>query len=840
MVEYGRIEGRGGTTRVTVTATSILALLAMTGQAQAQESGAPAPAPAAPAAAEAPAEAQSGGIEDIVVTARKRVETTQDVPVSVTALGAAQIERYDLSNLERVAATTPQFVIGRSPSGSGATLVLRGIGSNTTSIGLEQSVAVVVDSVYYGQGRIINEGFFDLGRIEILKGPQALFFGKNATAGVVSISTADPTDKPEYQARLGYEFRTKNLIGEAIASGPLTDTLSARLAIRASKMWGGYFDNEAVDQTYTSNDRTSTAVPGTPTVHASPAAANEVPGTRDLLARLTLKWEPIDDLTVTLKGSIGDVETNSPSSNSVIYRCLSGTYQFNPNQPCEKKFNVYQNRFPTAIADSIPYGKDGGDLGNDYRSWQITGTINYEMDDLTLTSVTNYNWNRNVFVFDADSGSSSVSAASVFATEWSEFHAFSTEFRALTTYDGPVNLMAGAYYQNTKRDYLAWTASGGLENSAAPDPSQRYLANSKDSQTKGETIAAFGQVIWQVVPEVEVAAGVRYTHETKDSYFVQPYSHPIRVAQGIFLPNVTINADQTFNNWSPEATITYKPTDDITLYGAYKTAYKSGGFSNSGILSPSASVEDFAFDPEKAEGFEGGVKTMLFDRQLRLNVGAYWYKYTNLQLDFFRSDIFAFSTINAGSATTKGIELEFQYAPRTVDGLDVHGSINYNKARYGNSPNSPCYQGATPAQGCTIVPGQGPRQNLDGLPTAMAPLWTGSLGVSYETALTDNFNFAVSVDGRYSDDYLTSAFGNEFTRQGSYVNLDASVRVRTADDQWELALIGKNLTNHFYATGGTDAPSTGSGTGTPGGRLADQIGFIAMPRTVQLQLTWKY
>ncbi|MBP8234499.1 MAG: Plug domain-containing protein, partial [Rhizorhabdus sp.] len=129
---------------------------------------------------------EEGGIQDIVVTARKRVETTQDVPVAVTALTREQLSRYDLSNLERVAASTPQFVIGRAPSGSGATLVLRGIGSNTTSIGLEQSVAVVVDGIYYGQGRTINEGFFDLGRLEILKGPQALFFGKNATAGVVS------------------------------------------------------------------------------------------------------------------------------------------------------------------------------------------------------------------------------------------------------------------------------------------------------------------------------------------------------------------------------------------------------------------------------------------------------------------------------------------------------------------------------------------------------------------------------------------------------------------------------------------------------------------------------
>ncbi|RYD21172.1 MAG: ligand-gated channel, partial [Spirochaetia bacterium] len=186
-------------------------------------------------------EAQTGGIADIVVTARKRQESTQDVPVSVVAISAERIQQYDLSNLERVAAQTPSFSIGRTPSGAGATLTLRGIGSNTTSIGLEQSVAVIVDGAYYGQGRTINEGFFDLARLEILKGPQALFFGKNATAGVVSITTSDPGDKLEVIARAGYEFTAKQIYGEAIVSSPLTDTLGIRVAARASKQFDGYY-----------------------------------------------------------------------------------------------------------------------------------------------------------------------------------------------------------------------------------------------------------------------------------------------------------------------------------------------------------------------------------------------------------------------------------------------------------------------------------------------------------------------------------------------------------------------------------------------------------------------
>lgn len=794
---------------------------------------------------------EQGGVEDIVVTARKRQESTQDVPVAVVALSPERIERYDLTSLERVAAQTPSFSIGRAPSGSGATLVLRGIGSNTTSIGLEQSVAVIVDGSYYGQGRTINEGFFDLGRLEILKGPQALFFGKNAAAGVVSITTADPGDKLEVIARAGYEFESQEMRGEAIISSPLTDTLGLRVAMRASKQGKGLFRQIGATQTYPTSDRTSTAVTVTPTNHVSGPAGDG--RTREFYVRGTLKWQPTDDFTAVLKANYGENETNNPGANSVLYYCPTGFYAGNAAIRCGHRFASSGNRFPTAIADSIPFARDNGQTGNRYKSWAVNLALAYELENITLSSVTNYNWNRNTFMFDADSVSRS-GAPGVFATEDTDWRAFSTEFRALTSFGGAFDAMLGVYVQDTKRDYDAWTASGGLENSLATPSFRRYLANSKDSQTEGKTLALFGQAILRPVDKVEVTAGVRYTDESKDSYFLQPYSHPIRVTQTIFLPGVTLPSNQDFSNWSPEATITWKPQDNITVYAAYKTAYKSGGFSNSGILSPNAGLADFEFEPEKAKGFEGGIKTTLADRQLRLNLGIYSYKFTNLQLDFFRSDIFAFTTINAGSARTKGVELEFEYAPRALDGFNLRGSLNYNKARYGDAPGAPCYAGQTRANGCNLVfvPATGGtvpfnaaihtvanRQNLKGLPTANAPKWTGSLGASYEADLGAAL-LGLSLDARYSDDYLATAFGNPFTRQKSYTTLDGSITLKTPDERWQLSLVGKNLTNRWYFNGGNDAPNTGSGTGTTTGVLADQIGFAQSPRTIQAQVTFRY
>lgn len=791
----------------------------------------PAPEPADPVAAET----DRLGPAEIVVTARKRAETTQDIPVSITAYSAEAIQKQDLTSLEKVAAITPQFTIGRAATGSGAQMTIRGLGSNSSSIGIEQSVAVVVDGAYYGQGRVINEALFDLARIEVLKGPQALFFGKNATAGVISITTADPGEVLELRARAAYEFTAENAIGEFVASTPLSETLGVRVALRASKMYGGYVENLATPQVYTTRDF---AAGNAITNHPLPVAAREAPGGHELLGRISLKWTPTQDLDVTLKASAFESEVNDPGWNTVLFACPNGVSQQNPAVRCGERFTIYHNRHPVALASVQDFAKEDGSLGNQYDSWATTGTINYELGPVTLTSVTNYNYNKNAWQLDGDFTSAIGSTASI-ATERSTFSAFSSEFRALTSFEGQINGMVGAYYQSTKRVYGSTNAAFGFENSAAPLPSQRFIVNSKESETDGETIALFGQAIWTPMPELEVSLGGRYTEETKDSFFLHPYAHPVIAGLGIFVPNITITADQKFDDFSPEATVTYKPTADITAYVAYKTGYKSGGFSNSAILNNFVTLEDFTFGPETVEGFEGGLKTRLADGQLLLNVGAYTYKYSDLQIDFFNAGTFAFTTFNAASARVKGVEVDFNYVPRALSGLSVNGTLNYNSARYIEFPRAPCYTGQTLNQGCTIV-GNRTVQDLSGVETSVAPNWVGSFGAAYDGEISPQWNFGVSAQARYSSDYLASPFGNPLSRQDGYITFDASARVQSVDERWEFALIGKNLTNEFYVTGLFEAPFTGSGTGTAAGVPADQVGYAALPRTVQLQLTWRY
>src|SRR3990167_996152 len=196
----------------------------------------------------------STALPEVIVTARKRDENIQNIPVAMTALSGEQLDALSVRTIEEISATTPTLAVSRGSSGSGATISLRGIGSTYTSIGIEQSVAVNVDGVYYGQGRIINEGFFDMRQVEILKGPQALFFGKNATAGVLSFTSANPGSEFEAMGRVGYEFNSKTPSIEAVVSGPVSDTLGLRMAVRAARMDGGYVENRAPATTLSTLD----------------------------------------------------------------------------------------------------------------------------------------------------------------------------------------------------------------------------------------------------------------------------------------------------------------------------------------------------------------------------------------------------------------------------------------------------------------------------------------------------------------------------------------------------------------------------------------------------------
>jgi outer membrane receptor protein involved in Fe transport len=795
----------------------------------------------------AAAEAQpaAGGLTEIVVTARKREETVQDVPVAVTAFSEQLILDRDITSVEKIAAIAPNFSVGRASNGSGAQLTMRGIGSSSTSIGIEQSVAVVVDGAYYGQGRVINEGFFDLQRVEVLKGPQALFFGKNATAGVLSFTTNDPGPEAEFILRAGYEFNAEQYRVEGIASVPLGESAGIRLALRYSKMEGGLYDNIQINRPYTTFDVVDLGAggDGDPIVSTATPVTSDQPGEEEFLGRVTLKVEPSDRLTINLKGSYNFNSTANSSWNYVPFACgqANGLSQLT-GLPCAADFITRQNNLPTDIAASFPLARADGRPFNRYESVAINGAVDWEGDNFVISSITNYQWNNNQFmcVCDFQTGNNT----GTWATEDTTWEAFSQELRLRTTLDGPFNVMIGALYQDTRRDFNQFIMFAGLRNSAAA-PENVFLATTKDSFTDGKTLSLFGQVTFAITPELELAAGGRYTDESKDSFFTQPYNNPALTF--IFRDQLAADglgevvAAQDFEDFAPEVTLSYKPSADLLVFAAYKTGYKSGGFSNGGINSAFSAdpFGDLTFAPETVEGFELGVKSTLADNQLRLNLTLFTYDYSDLQVDFFNSPIFAFQTLTA-DARTRGVEVDFEYAPFALAGLNLRGSINYTDAQYTDFPGAPCYAGQTISEGCTLIGGISARQDLTGARLSVAPEWTGTLGAAYTAPLGDSFELGLNVDARYSDSYIASGFGNPLSLQDSYVTLDAGVRFGAVDGNWQLAVIGKNLTNEFFITGVVDGPSTGSGTGTAVGTRADQLGFGNLPRTVMVEFTKRF
>jgi iron complex outermembrane receptor protein len=809
-----------------------------------------APQPTAAAGPRAQADASdSGGLKDIVVTARKRQESAQNIPVAVTAISAEELVTRNIRTIEQVAASVPQFTVARGSSGSGANLSLRGIGSNFTSIGIEQSVSVNVDGVYYGQGRVLNEGLFDMAQVEILKGPQALFFGKNSTAGALALTTADPSSKTEIIGRAGYEFRTHEKYVEGIVSGGLTDTLIARLAVRFSDMDRGYVENQSRGGPFKVNDL---ARGGAQTTYDVPPSTRYGPMERNVNVRGTLKYEPTSDLTVTLKGGLSDRNATTAGFLNELFRCpVGGTSQLQPGNECKKNWKSYWDDLPAELVSGNPLlGKKGGELYDDYRSYTATGTVRYDAGPVTFNWVNGYQQFKNEFTLKSDATTNA--NRGTYAGTRTGYEAYSTELRAQTDFSFPVNVLAGLYYQSSKLDFQqdiifpGSQAAGHAIDSSVADPALVPLTVQKLGRTKGNTFAVFGQLLWDIVPELQLTAGGRLTHETKDSTFRQPYVN--RSLRGVYRQYDAANPasqfiqHQEFNDFSPEVTLTWKPTTKLTIYGAYKTGYKSGGFSISGLNTVTTTVGDLAFGPETVDGFEAGIRSTLFDNTVRLNLTAFRYDYKDLQVDFFNSAITTFVTFNAGTARTQGLELDGEWAPRGIRGLTVTGALAYTDAKYTDFEGAPCYAGQTPAMGClaptpTIAY---VHQDLKGTRTQLAPKWAGTFGLSYETDIGSSLKAGLLANARYSDDYLVSPFGNKVDRQKSFATLDATVRLGAQDDRWQVAVIGKNLTNRYVLNAAQDAPSTGSGTGTAAGIPADQYGFPAPPRTVALQFSVRY
>ena len=780
----------------------------------------------------------SSDIEEIVVTARARDESLRDIPVAISVFSEEEMENLNINSLDDIAASSASLEINRINSGSGVQIAIRGIASSPGSIGIEQSVAVMIDNVYFPQGRVINEGLFDTQQVAILKGPQALYFGKNATAGAVSIITNDPTDEFEVSLSLGHEFEYKTDTYEFMISGPISDKWGARLALYESNMDEGWIQNVAGDSTYTTLDAANGFAA---TVHQNPAPTQKFyPATEESFARFTLKGELTERTTLTLKASMAETFVASATVAELFSCYLGDTPQINtggvpnPNPlggDCNKDRRTGLNNIPPAFAnDYDTAGVFGGGLGDQYESKIYTAKLEHDFDDSQLTAIFNMHEQDVAWVIDADYNA----ATNVFAGEMNEFENTSMELKWVSTGGGSLNWALGAYWQETERYFIQEVMFAGAENSAA-DKSDRYVAYDKVSETDGETFSVYGEIIWDINETMQLTAGGRYIDEKKDSYFTQPYVNP--AFAGLFVQDRILAVDQSFDDFVPEVTFRYQPTDNLTYFVAYKEGWKSGGFDNGSIDSTlnADPIGDITYDPENVSGFEAGVKALVADGSLEVNFDVYSYEYDDLQLNYFNSSTFAYRTLNAEESESQGFEIQLAYLPPTIDGLRLTAAYGYNDSNYVKFVG-PCAGGQLPSEGCNIPDGGLVLQNLNGSKRALAPENRANLGFNYNSSLSNGLELGINGNMKYSTKYkLNDVIPDAY--QPNYKTVDAGIYLSSPNKGWKLALIGRNLNDEYVQTRGTDAPSTGGATGTVDGFKGDRYSYIKPGRTIALKLS---
>jgi iron complex outermembrane receptor protein len=272
----------------------------------------------------------------------------------------------------------------------------------------------------------------------------------------------------------------------------------------------------------------------------------------------------------------------------------------------------------------------------------------------------------------------------------------------------------------------------------------------------------------------------------------------------------------------------------LTLFASYKHGFLSGGFNSA--ASDFAANPDLSYRPETIKGGEFGVKAALLDRTLRVNAAAYIYSVNDLQVSGYTNTV---STItNAGSVRIKGAEGDFSY--RTAfEGVGINGALGYNDGRYTSFPAAPCYNGQTIAQGCMLVNGN-PVQNLTGTELTHAPKWNMNGGVDFERGISSALRLGLSVNVSYSSSYLTDDTSDPSGREPAFTLVDTSLRVSSETDGWELAFIGRNLTDRHYWVGSSNAAFSGSGTGTAVGTLGDRIAAVSRGRELMIRASYKY
>lgn len=755
----------------------------------------------------------AAALEEILVTATKRSANVQDIPMSVAAVSGDKMEAMAITDFEGLAATIPNFHVG---DGIVSTNVnMRGMGSGGDRA-FEQSVGMFIDGVYMPRSRQYRSPFFDAERVEVLRGPQAVLFGLNSTAGAVAVHSAKSRPGDDFFAELkaAYETEYEGVTTSVVVGGGITDTLALRLAIE-DKESDGYFKN-----TWTGDEEGDTDA---------------------TLARLTAVWEPSSQLTITAKYEVADFDQNGHHGELFAG---SGGLILDDN-----KLDYVR----TADGQMMSFIDAKPGLFQETENAMVI--IDYEMGEHNLTTTLGYSDMEYDFALDVDASPVSFQDAAI----REEYEHSSIEIRLTSPTGNTFEYVTGVYAHNGKlfnNNFAATNlttldafgsfappALGGALNGAFLPGGALFglttpvgVVERSDNffNQEQDVISAFFSGTYNLADDLRVIAGVRYVKDEKDTSRSAPVAEMIDANGnklgdigtvafggalgpfGITTPTALGEYDVSNENVMPEVVVQWDMESDVMFYAKYGESAKGGGVGSGGNIVPSTVV----FEDETVQTFELGMKSNLLDGAAEFNATLFRSEFKDLQVNSFvpGSDGRPKAAIqNAAGAVTQGVELDGRWL--IADWLTFSGSLAYLDGEYDDFPIAACNTSETAdpvTGGC----------NRDGYDLPYAAEVSGTVGFDFNYALSSNLELLANVTASYSDDYFTDGTLEPRAIQDSYTLLNASIGVEGDEGRWGVSVIGKNLTDE--EVNNVSQPVLGL------------IGYLAPPTTITVQGFYRF
>lgn len=762
-------------------------------------------------------------LEVIEVTAQKRTQSVKDVPLSISAVDAEKLQEANIGNTEDLSSRIGNFSV--SKNGQGFNVIMRGLGSGPNQ-GFEQTVGTYVDGIYRGRGHLMRSGFLDLERIEVLRGPQSILFGKNTTAGALNISSARATDYLDGYINANYEFSNGYTL-EGAVSNALADNVQGRIALRVVDK-DGWMTNQL--------------------------RGEDSGGDDSVYGRITLAWQPSDDIGVTFRYQRDDGDFSGGT--------LSQGWAEEPLREPGVLPGIYGDPSKLILDDEVFEGNPAlnEQLFSEFEADHYTLQIDWDLDNLTLTSITG----MQEYTYTASSDGDSSPFPGVFREFGEEkFEQLSQEIRVVSNYDNGINFIAGAYFQTSELDYK--------------EDFRVYAINvlgPRDFTTDSDTQALFGQVDFEINEKWAATIGLRYSNEDKDGTrdlelqdlaLRQPLSSlseinvprifqraglpPVLNAQnapvvaqalGIPIPNIDaptlylllLNSRVNVQNHSlaeerseeeltPSVNLRYKFDGGNMAYASISQGTKAGGFDSRSNVD-----KDFQFEDESVTSYEIGAKLTLDDGAADLNVALFMMKFDDLQTSIFDGST-GFFVKNGGKSTTLGMEVDGRW--RFAENWMLSGSMGLLDFEWDEFIGAKCFRSATAAPDDNVLADGS--CDLSGKTNAFSPDVSGSFNIDYFKEVTDSLELKANLEVIYKSDYFTNGDLNPYTKQDSYAKLNARIALISLDSNWTVALLGKNLTDEEIITYSTDMPFSPAGL---------YNGTIEQTRSFELQFSYRF